>query len=340
MVIGGDMHMAGLWSRRAMERLAHDELPPSPDNYAVYYHCAAGDMPALTAAFDDISAKGRITQEQCTELYNKYFAFDAEAAFLKDANGIIDKELKRVMEMLGATVEGTSRFGEKLDSFTGSLSGADGLDTLRQAVEKIAEETHLVAAHNRKLQGELETTTAQLSEMRDDFNRVHRESQIDPLTEVGNRKFFDREIAHAIAEAHDKDGLLSLLMVDIDHFKNFNDSHGHLIGDQVLRLVARTLVENLKGRDIIARYGGEEFVILLPQTRVQDAERVANQLRAGLATKQIKRRGSNEVLGVITISIGAAEYVMDEAVESLIARADTALYKAKQTGRNKVVCAE
>ena len=115
------------------------------------------------------------------------------------------------------------------------------------------------------------------------------------MTEVGNRKYFNHEILRTTAEARE-DGLpLSLLMVDIDHFKKFNDTYGHLIGDQVLRLVARTLVENLKGRDIIARYGGEEFVILLPHTRVQDAERVANQLRAGLATKQIKKRNSNEI---------------------------------------------
>jgi diguanylate cyclase len=127
-------------------------------------------------------------------------------------------------------------------------------------------------------------------------------------------------------------------MVDIDHFKKFNDAHGHLIGDQVLRLVARTLIENLKGRDIIARYGGEEFAIILPLTRVQDAERVANLLRANLSTKQIKKRGSNEVLGVITISIGAAEHKVGEDKEAWIGRADAALYKAKQTGRNKVVC--
>lgn len=119
--------------------------------------------------------------------------------------------------------------------------------------------------------------------------------------------------------------------------KKFNDSYGHLIGDQVLRLVARTLVENLKGRDVIARFGGEEFVILLPQTRIEDAEKVANQLRINLSTKQIKRRSTQETLGAITISIGAAELYAGEETDGFISRADEALYKAKETGRNRVV---
>jgi diguanylate cyclase len=206
-------------------------------------------------------------------------------------------------------------------------------------VKKIAEETQIVTAHNEKLQEELAETSAQLDAVRDDFDRVHREAQIDPLTEVGNRKFFDREIVRILSEARDQNSKVSLLMVDIDFFKNFNDTHGHLVGDQVLRLVARTLVENLKGRDVIARYGGEEFIIILPDTRLQDAERVANHLRTCLATKNITRRGTNEILGTITISIGVAEYAADDDGDSLISRADIALYEAKQTGRNKVCTA-
>ncbi|MDE1900891.1 MAG: diguanylate cyclase [Alphaproteobacteria bacterium] len=329
--------MTGLWAQKALERLTRDGLAMTPDNYTVYYHYFAGDTPALNEAYDAIITQGKITQDQCDGLFNKFFAVDAEVAFLKDANSAVERELEKVMRLIDESAKGSSQFGEKLDSFSGKLASDAPLDVLREAVAKIADETRSVAAQNLKLQTELSITTTQLSEMRSDFDRVHRESQIDPLTEVGNRKFFDREAARAVADARASGALLSFVMVDIDHFKKFNDTHGHLIGDHVLRLVARTLVENLKGRDIIARYGGEEFVILLPQTRVQDAERVANVLRANLATKMIRRRGSNEILGTVTISMGAAEYCPGEQIDETIARADAALYKAKQMGRNCVV---
>lgn len=340
MVVGGEIYQAGLWSRQALERLAHDGLLPTPHNYAVYYQYFSAGNVALNAEYDGIVASVKMTQELCDELYGKHIIdSDDELNFLKDTNSTIDKELKKVLDILSASSKGTDQFGEKLDNFSGKLNRAVSVETLREAVAKIAEETRVISAKNHKLQEDLALTTTQLGEMRENFDRAHHEAQIDPLTEVGNRKFFDREILRTLAEASAEQSQLCLLMVDIDLFKKFNDMHGHLVGDQVLRLVARTLVENLKGRDVIARYGGEEFVIVLPQTRLQDAERVANQLRIGLSTKQITRRGTNEILGAVTISLGVAEYVPGEDGDTLISRADVALYKAKQTGRNKVVCA-
>jgi diguanylate cyclase len=342
MAVGGETYQAGLWSKQAMDRLAKDGLLPSPRHYEVMYHYYAGDVPELNKELEAFISvgKGKLTPQQAATLYGKYLSAGEEDNFFKDANTVIDHEIKKVMELLSASSKGADKFDEDLNAFTGKLTGANSIEMLRDAVEKITTETKAIATQNLKLQNELTATTSQLSEMRTDYDRIHKESQIDPLTEVGNRKFFEREIAMLIAEAQQENMILSILMVDIDHFKKFNDTYGHLIGDQVLRLVARTLVENLKGRDVIARYGGEEFVILLPQTKVQDAERVANQLRAGLATKHIKKRGSNEILGAITISLGAAEYTKGEDSESLIGRADAALYKAKQSGRNRVVSAE
>jgi diguanylate cyclase len=339
LVIGGEIFQAGLWSKQALERLMHDGLVPTPRNYSVYYEYASGRKFELNSAYDDLVKCGKMTQQDCDEMYYKFVVSDNARDFIKEADDTIDKELKKVLGLLTESAKGTDQFGENLDTFSGELKSAGSVEVIREAVKKIAEETQIVAAQNEKLQEELAETSAQLSVVRNDFDRAHREAHIDALTEVGNRKFFDREIVRILSEAREEDQKVSLLMIDIDHFKRFNDIHGHLIGDQVLRLVARTLVENLKGRDIIARYGGEEFVIILPATRLQDAERVANLLRSSLATKNITKRGTNEILGIVTISLGAAEYVRGEDGDTLISRADTALYEAKQTGRNKVVCA-
>ena len=211
------------------------------------------------------------------------------------------------------------------------------MEQVREAVTKVASDTRAMTQQSERLAEQLASATQQLGELRENFEQAHKELQIDPLTEIGNRKFFDMQLAQAMAAARATGAPLTLLMADIDHFKKFNDTYGHVIGDQVLRLVAKTLVENLKGRDVIARYGGEEFVILLPQTRVADAGRVADLLRASLAGKSLRKRDSNETLGVITISIGAAEYCPGEDRDNLVARADAGMYKAKQAGRNRAV---
>ncbi|MDD3371010.1 MAG: GGDEF domain-containing protein [Alphaproteobacteria bacterium] len=339
MVVGAETYKAGLWSKQALDRMMRDGVSPTPRNYAVYYVYASGNTPALNTAYEKAYGQGRITQHICEELFYKFIVGDEDREAVKQADKAIEAEVKKVMALIETSARETGQFGENLDMFSGKLKTAKSIEALHEAVKKITSETQAVFKQNETLQKELADTSAQLVAVRDDFDRAHHEAQIDPLTEIGNRKFFDREVVRTIGEAREQNLPMVLLMVDIDHFKKFNDLHGHLVGDQVLRLVARTLVENLKGRDVIARYGGEEFVIILPNTRLEDAKRVADHLRSGLANKKVTKRGTNETLGTVTISVGAAQCEPGDDSETLIARADQAMYEAKQTGRNRVVCA-
>jgi diguanylate cyclase len=131
---------------------------------------------------------------------------------------------------------------------------------------------------------------------------------------------------------------MALLLADIDHFKAFNDTYGHLTGDQVLRLVAMALKQTVKGQDIAARYGGEEFAIILPNTTLRSAVTVADHIRRAVMTKELMKRSTGEHLGRITVSVGAATLRKDDSGSSLIERADNALYAAKRYGRNRVMC--
>lgn len=142
-----------------------------------------------------------------------------------------------------------------------------------------------------------------------------------------------------IRDYADRRGVFSILMLDIDYFKSFNDNFGHQVGDQVLRLVARTLKDGLKGKDVAARYGGEEFSIILPDTDLSGAVIVGNALRKAVAGKEVINRSTGKVLGRITLSVGVAEFAGEKTAELLISRADEALYTAKHNGRNQVAAA-
>ena len=190
--------------------------------------------------------------------------------------------------------------------------------------------------NNKKLETRLSASRQEIEQLQQNLEVVRSESLTDPLTTLSNRKFFDQELDKAVAAARKKNEPLALLMSDVDHFKSFNDKYGHLTGDQVLRLVAISMKQNVKGQDIAARYGGEEFAVALPNTDLEAAATVAEHIRSAVMTKELMKRSSGERLGRITISIGVALLRPDDTAQSLIERADACLYGAKRNGRNRV----
>lgn len=163
--------------------------------------------------------------------------------------------------------------------------------------------------------------------------KLEHQVSVDALTGVHNRRWMNEAFPRAINRCLRNSAPIAVLLVDIDHFKRVNDTHGHLAGDAALRAVAATLAKNLRPHDMMARYGGEEFAILLPDTDLEIAKLVAERLRKSAEESQVQ----HDALGfAVTISVGIAPSRQEEALETLIAKADQALYRAKQMGRNRV----
>ena len=167
---------------------------------------------------------------------------------------------------------------------------------------------------------------------------MRNESLTDPLTSLANRKYFDQSLDKCIAQSIAASEPMALMLTDIDHFKAFNDTFGHLTGDQVLRLVALAVKQNVKGQDIAARYGGEEFAVILPATTLRAALTVADHVRRAVMTKELMKRSTGEHLGRVTVSIGVA--ALQEGRDCAVAdRARRQLpLRGQARGRNRVMC--
>jgi diguanylate cyclase (GGDEF)-like protein len=212
---------------------------------------------------------------------------------------------------------------EAMGSFIGvPLVTAEGCIGVLSAVHK--EQAYFTARHLDML-----TIIAALSAPYIEIARLQRLSQVDPLTGALNRRGLDLFTF--------EDPAFSVLMVDIDHFKKVNDTYGHAMGDSVLQQVARLLSKTLRSGDAIVRYGGEEFLVILSEVSIAAATRVGERARQAIAENPITL-GDKQI--PITISVGVAERNGEEERDALIARADTALYRAKQNGRNRVEVAD
>ncbi len=205
---------------------------------------------------------------------------------------------------------------------------SDEVGNMRRAVtEKQQKDEHAYA----QLTLRVETLQKKLAEM-------EVEATLDPLTKVGNRRRFQTALTRLVSNAHESGGQLSLAMIDVDHFKNINDTHGHPIGDRVLLAVAQCIAKGVRGSDIVARYGGEEFAVLLPNAGAGEVEPRFKQLLLDIAASAYEY----DVLGRkekvrFTVSCGLVDIEQGESEDALVKRADEALYEAKKKGRNRVI---
>lgn len=327
-------------SSEALTFIQKTELLPTPETYEVWFTYFARSKPDLIRAVDALFEKNtQITDAICIDLYNRYLSDYKNEGRIRVAGEQLQNTISNVADSMLTVKAATSDYNQSLEDVREQFNKASP-DDAQQLIKTAAEKTRVMLEENRKLEERLSESAALMEDLKRDLEFVRKEAVTDGLTGLSNRKAFDGELDRMIAEAKAENKSFALMMVDIDHFKSFNDKFGHQVGDQVLRLVARTLKDGLKGRDFAARYGGEEFAILLPETPRDGAVAVGNALRKVLANKDVVNRTTGDVLGRITMSIGVAEFHQDMIADDLLEKADKALYEAKNAGRNQVFAAE
>jgi diguanylate cyclase len=325
---------------QSFDRMRLEGLSPVPENYELWYIYYSGENPEITRAIDIlVAANQKITDERCQEVHQRYLNDSRENDRVRAAGDRIQTTLKDVNTIVSSVKDTTSKYSSSLSQVHEKLSGNMNKEEIDMVVRNIREGTESMLQQNLLLEERLSQSSQMMRELQRDLEQVRKEALTDSLTNLANRKAFDTEIRRIAKEADEAGVTFSLVMMDIDHFKSFNDNYGHQVGDQVLRLVARTLVEGVKGRDLAARFGGEEFSIILPETNTQGALKVADYLRKAVAGKEVINRNTGSKLGRITLSGGVAQYVPGEDIDDLIGRADAALYTAKHNGRNQISAA-
>lgn len=250
--------------------------------------------------------------------------------------GIV-QELTLTLKEIGEPAGGLD---EALDTFVGEIDKVHTLEDLEKIKTQIKKSALGVQSRVKGLKEELASAREMCESLQGQLERTEATSIMDSLTRVLNRAAFDMRIQQVVKDYKRFEDPCIMMVVDIDHFKQINDTHGHLAGDKALTSIAHTLRQNVRESDQVFRYGGEEFVVLLPKTGMKGARSIAEKVRRRVA--EIRTHLVNDFYAdreqrvEITVSIGLSELSKEDSPETWFQRADEALYRAKSGGRNRV----
>jgi diguanylate cyclase len=312
-------------------------INPSPLNYYIWYSYIKGDNPRFRQEMDSILKDPYgYTDRMGKRLYDDYLTDD------DSSSTEFDRAFRRLIDLM---VQKMNSWSSKLETHTAELDRcttelAD--PDLDPKKVKIITDTVLNAANTMKessvaFQEEMNQSSEEVKILRQQLIEARSEAMLDELTEVGNRKMFNNTIEEFLMNSEEHSDSLCIILSDIDHFKKFNDTYGHLVGDSILRYFANLMKKTRSVDETICRYGGEEFIILLANSSLEKAAERAEQIRVSLEKAHLKRKDEDKPISTVTASFGIAVFNGTESAEELVSRADKALYQAKNNGRNQTV---
>lgn len=321
---------------RAAELMRKYSDTASPRCYELWFTHVSNARPELSEALKGKLAKGiRLSETDVDTLYEAHLSNARLTSQLERAGTGMVSEIEDVVGFIDNALSSAARYDASLTAISADLANAESGRGLRDILESLVLATREVAATNRTLETRLKDSRGEIEGLRETLEQVRVETLIDPLTGVANRKHFEATMAEAAGRAAASGEHLSLIVIDIDNFKRFNDVYGHLTGDQVLRLVSAAMHDQVLPGVTLARFGGEEFAMVLPGVDRASAYACAEKVRQNVEARELLKRSTGESLGRITISLGVAELQPGETATSLLERADNCMYSAKRAGRNR-----
>jgi diguanylate cyclase len=331
-----DFEYATAIAEKAMRSMSQHRVPPTPNNFHTWFKYSIGTSKDLKRAIDIlVGNKRKFDTTTNQDLFAAYVG--PRPADETDLNNV-SQQLHSVMASAKQFL--TVAIADNRSQIRAISDVADQSDVEvdpKSLIENLMNELAKAATRATKLETSFVESTRELDAIRDSLNKSEERAKTDTLTDLPNRRALDEFFRKAQIAAMEQGEPLSVLLIDIDHFKTFNDNFGHGVGDQVLRLMANVLRERLRDVDLPARYGGEELIAVLPGADLANCEAVAERIRRSISECRITRRSTGEILPSITVSIGVGQFQLGESMADLIERCDRALYLAKRTGRNRVV---
>jgi diguanylate cyclase len=322
--------------RLALAQMGRHEAAFNPVTFTLWYEHVAGINPRLSHALESLSSEAvRIDDDAVLRLYKQHVSPPDEEAMSN-----IGAEMQRVMHSMAQTATQTGlqagSYGEQLHGLSRTLA-AQRIEALTPQLTEVLAGTAEMQAAVQALQQRVAVGQSEIDRLRDDLVRARNEALLDALTGVLNRKGFDRRLEQLLAGSAAEASSHCLVMLDIDHFKKVNDTHGHLFGDRVIQAVGEILRSSVTDSEhAAARYGGEEFAILLPKTSLERSAELAEEVRLRTKAMKIRDRRTQDVVLTVTISGGVAAMQPGDDAAALVQRADAALYQSKKAGRDRV----
>jgi diguanylate cyclase len=326
-----------LIARNVFAFMAKREIPITPENYKVWFEYHTGTSEDLERAVAEKKNSGTLLNTELTrDLYDKYFR-DADRGKIAS---LIEKNAVRIMKHIIISVlsnlHDASEYNKKLSQYSLALRKVNEIDEVKQIIGDIISDTKKMEESNVALHNKLETMTVEAENLKKQIDQNNQDLLKDPLTGLFNRRALSKRIEELHNDFKRDRSIFSVMMIDINLFKQFNDHYGHIVGDEALQIVSATLEENTKGKDFLGRYGGDEFILLLPMTTLYSALILADNLAKAVSKRRLKLKSTGQSLEKLTICLGVSQIHEGDIIESVIERADAALNLAKKTKHDHV----